>query len=186
MNVVGRVAGRQEVKRRDLSGLDRNLELLTQELALRGSRLFSRTTSAACASASVSHEDGNSHFTAASDVLLGDGERIVIRERTAREEVRICAPVVSPPRFETGLIGVGQGLGAQQHFVARIAGAPVKNRTSCRGSDWKGFTLTRGSPSRRADLLHAAGRGDAGGNWIRTVRMQPRLTVNRYHGRGLV
>ena len=78
------------MKRRDLSGLDRNLELLAQELALRGSRLFSRTTSAVCASASVSHEDGNSHFTAAGDVGLGEGERIVIRERTARdgEEVR--------------------------------------------------------------------------------------------------
>jgi len=86
------------VKRRDLSGLDRNLELLTQELALRGSRLFSRTTSAPCASASVSHEDGNSHFTAASDVALGEGERIVIRERTARdgEEVRLGAPADSP------------------------------------------------------------------------------------------
>jgi len=86
------------VKRRDLSGLDRNLELLVQELALRGSRLFSRTTSAACASASVSHEDGNSHFTAASDVPLGEGERVVIRERTERdgEEVGNYAAVVSP------------------------------------------------------------------------------------------
>lgn len=93
------------MKRRDLSGLDRNLELLVQELALRGSRLFSRTTSAACASASVSHEDGNSHFTAASDVSLGEGERIVIRERTGRdgEEVRIYT-TFSPPRFGVGLI----------------------------------------------------------------------------------
>ena len=87
------------MKRRDLNGLDRNLELLVQELALRGSRLFSRTTSAACGSASVSHEDGNSHFTAASDVPLGEGERIVIREWTGRggEEVRIYTVVVSPP-----------------------------------------------------------------------------------------
>lgn len=85
------------MKRRDLSGLDRNLELLTQEIALRGSRLFSRTTTAACASASVSHEDGTSHFTAASDVPLGDGERIVMRERTVRdgEEVRIYTVVAS-------------------------------------------------------------------------------------------
>ena len=88
--------------------MDRNLELLTQELALRGSRLFSRTTSAACASASVSHEDGNSHFTAASDVPLGEGERIVIRERTTRdgEEVRIRAPIDSPLGFNMGLIRV--------------------------------------------------------------------------------
>jgi hypothetical protein len=119
------------VKRRDLSGLDRNLELLAQELALRGSRLFSRTTSAACASASVSHEDGNSHFTAANDVLLGEGERVVIRERTVRdgEEVRIYAPVGSPPGFKMGLIEVEQGLGVQQYLAMRIAGAAVRNRT---------------------------------------------------------
>jgi len=121
------------VKRRDLGGLDRNLELLSQELALRGSRLFGRTTSAACASASVSHGTGNSHFTAASDVPLGEGERIVIRERTARdgEEVRIYIAVASPPRFEVGLTEVEQGVGVQQFLAMRVAGATVKNRTSC-------------------------------------------------------
>lgn len=97
------------MKRRDLSGLDRNLELLAQEIALRGSRLFSRTTSAACASATVSHEDRNSHFTAANDVSLGEGERIVIRERTTRdgEEVRSYpAGSSSLPRLEPVLIEV--------------------------------------------------------------------------------
>jgi hypothetical protein len=100
------------VKRKDLSGLDRNLELLAQEIALRGSRLFGRTTSAACASASVSHEDGNSHFTAANDVPLGEGERIVIRERTVTdgEEVRFSTADPSTPRFEVGLIGADRVL----------------------------------------------------------------------------
>ena len=97
------------MKRRDLSGLDRNLELLAQELALRGSRLFSRTTSAACASASVSHEDGNSHFTAVGDVPLGEGERIVIRERTVRdgEEVRVLCTFFS---FQRGTDRDGTGI----------------------------------------------------------------------------
>lgn len=99
------------MKRRDLGGLDRNLELLSQELALRGSRLFGRTTSAACASASVSHGAGNSHFTAANDVPLGEGERIVIRERTARdgEEVRIYIAAASPPSFRSGIDRGGAG-----------------------------------------------------------------------------
>lgn len=97
------------MKRRDLSGLDRNLELLAQEVALRGSRLFSRTTSAACASASVSHEDGNSHFTAANDVQLGEGERIVIRERTAREGEQVRIYPVCLLRLELGLIEMRTG-----------------------------------------------------------------------------
>ena len=119
--------------------MDRNLELLAQELALRGSRLFSRTTSAACASASVSHEDGNSHFTAANDVPLGEGEQIVIRERTARngEEVRALHLRFSPRRLKVGLIDVEQGVGVQQYLAMWVAGATAKNGTSCRESDWK-------------------------------------------------
>ena len=110
MNDAHCVPGHQEVKRRDLNGLDRNLELLAQEIALRGSRLFSRTASAACATASVSHEDGDSHFTTANDVQLGEGERIVIRERTTKdgEEVRIDG-VDSCSLLKTGLIGGGTG-----------------------------------------------------------------------------
>ena len=172
------------MKRRDLSGLDRNLELLTQELALRGSRLFSRTTSAPCASASVSHEDGNSHFTAASDVPLGEGERIVIRERTARdgEEVRIRAPVDSL----LGLIEAEQGLGAQQYLAMRIAGAEVKNRRSCQGFNQKRIAQTGDSPSRRAAFIQGAGRrGFAGGNWVCAVRVRPRW-LSGYRGRRLL
>jgi hypothetical protein len=137
------IPGRQEVKRRDLSGLDRNLELLTQEIALRGSRLFSRTTSAACASASGSGEEGSSHFTAANDVRLGVGERIVIRERTARDgkEVRIYSAGL--PRFELGLIEVEQGPGVRQYLAMWIAGTTVKSGMWHDVYDWKGFFLLK-------------------------------------------
>ena len=147
------------MKRKDLSGLDRNLELLAQEIALRGSRLFNRTTSATCASASVSHEDGNSHFTAANDVRLGEGERIVIRERTARneEEVRNYTANRSPPRLEVGLIEVEQGPRVKQYLAMRMAGATAKNRRSFQEYNRKASTQSRGSTSHCAYLLQGAG-----------------------------
>lgn len=140
------------MKRRDLSGLDRNLELLAQEIALRGSRLFSRTTSAACATVVVSHEGGNSHFTTANDVPLGEGERIVIRERTARdgEEVRYFIPLL---RLEPGLIGVEQGPGMRQYLAIWVAGTKAKNGRSHLNYNRKAFYQIRSSPAHCACFL---------------------------------
>ena len=179
------VPGRQEVKRKELSGLDRNLELLAQEIALRGSRLFSRTTSAVCASASVSRQDGGSHFTAAKDVRLGEGEQIVIRERTARDvdEVRICPGGL--PCFELGL---EQGPGVRQYLAMRVAGATAKNGGWDDGlGDWNEIAETDRSATDRADFIQDGGRGwEGGGSRDCGGGMQAGGTVNRYRGRGLL
>ena len=129
----------QEVKRRDLSGLDRNLELLTQEIALRGSRLFGRTTSAACASAYVSREDGDSHFTAVNEVLLGEGERIVIRERTVKDEGEVRNSF-SLTQFGIGVEQGEQGPGMRQYLLTRVAGTKVKNGEWKGRKEWRRFT----------------------------------------------
>jgi hypothetical protein len=175
------------VKRRDLSGLDRNLELLAQEIALRGSRLFSRTTSTTCASGSISHEGGGPHFTTADDVRFGEGERIVIREWIVKdeEEVRIYTAASVPLRLE--LIKVEQGPGVRQYLAMRIAGTTVKHRTSHPDMVRRYFTQTRGSSSRCAYFLQATdGRWKTGEGSIRVGRMHLRPTLNRYHGRRLL
>lgn len=170
------------MKRRDLSGLDRNLELLAQEIALRGSRLFSRTTSTACASASISHEGGGKHFTTGADVRLGEGERIVIREQIVRdrEEVRIYTATSVPLRLE--LIKVEQGSGVRHYLAMRITGTTVKHRTSHLDVGRGIFAHTRGSTSRRAYLLQATvGRWETGDDSVRIGRMRQGSTRNRYH-----
>ena len=162
------------MKRRDLSGLDRNLDLLAQEIAFRGSRLFGRTTSAACASASVSRKDRNSHFTAADDVQLGGGERIVIRERTARdgEEVRIYPLVyLVGTRVDRGGTGLWSETifgyadswnNSQKPYVASgmgLEGVCSHAEQSCSlcafSTGWTAVGLWRGSGSRWANAATA-------------------------------
>jgi hypothetical protein len=72
----------QNIKRKDFQGLERNLDALVQEVSMRSSRLFSRTISATCSSASVSDEY-KARLAAAS---TSEEHPFTICERTIRDE----------------------------------------------------------------------------------------------------
>ena len=77
---------KQNVKQKDLSHLDRNLDSLIQELATRCSRIFVEAASATARSAAVMFGPNSASRVGKKKEQLNNSSPALIRERTVRNE----------------------------------------------------------------------------------------------------
>lgn len=112
----------QNIKQRDLSHLDRNLDSLVQELATRAHRIFFEAANATARSAVLrSKVNVNPDYFAENTTLLRAVESnssALIRERTVLEPGQVKLKRLSPCHM------LSDAVGSQIHTVLVITAAP--------------------------------------------------------------